>query len=237
MKILFVTLLLLSTVLMSSAINDKPSNQVNMFGFLKKGDTIAKFWTWFKANENRLRKFEENADKYLAEIIAQARKIQAGLAVELEPPRNNVINMTISADGDKNLFPVVQQIVSKAPKIDGWNIIAFRQRMNTDVVKGMKLKAQGHELDPGKMKFFPVIDNDTLDMIIYIDGVTEENYTQVAYGGLLLLDNILGEYDCVTKVRSYDFHNMPTRKEELNGLFPLLDLAAYVDKFHSERKK
>ena len=63
----------------------------------------------------------------------------------------------------------------------------------------MVLKAQDHELNPDKMKFFPVVSGDSLDIIIYANNVTEENYNQVAYGGLLLIDNILGEYDCVTK--------------------------------------
>jgi hypothetical protein len=40
----------------------------------------------------------------------------------------------------------------------------------------------------------------------------------------------------VAKVRSYDFHNMPTKKEELEGLLPILNIAAYVDKFHNSKK-
>lgn len=219
----------------SNAIN-KSEKENNMLGLFKKGDPIEKFWTWFKDNEKRLKKFEENPDQYLTEVLTQAKKIQAGLAIEFEPPKNGVINMTVSADGNKNIFSVVQNIVTKAPAIEGWKFIAFRQRMSLEQVKGMKLKAEDHELDPEKMKFFPVINGDTIDLIIYAKGVTEENYNQIAYGGLLLLDNILGEYDCVTKVRSYDFHNMPTTKEELEDLLPLLDLAAYVDKFHSSKK-
>jgi hypothetical protein len=222
--------------LTSCKAKNNQENEKNMLGLFKKADPIEKFWTWFKDNEKRLRKFEENPDKYLTEVLAQAKKIQAGLAIEFEPPKNGVINMTVSADGDKNIFAVVRNIVAKAPNIEGWRFIAFRQRMNLEQVKGMKLKAEDHELDPEKMKFFPMINGDTLDLIIYAKGVTEENYNQIAYGGLLLLDNILGEYDCVTKVRSYDFHNMPTKKEELNDLLPLLDLAAYVDKFYNSKK-
>ena len=172
----------------------------------------------------------------MTELLTQAKEIRRGLAIELEPPRNGIINLTVSADGDRDLFPLVKSIVDRAPNLEGWKFFAFRQRMNLELVKGMVLKARDHELDPGKMKFFPVVDGDTLDLIIYVNGVTEENYNQVAFGGLLLLDNILGEYDCVTKVRSYDFHNMPTDKEQLNGLLSLLDLAAYVDKFHSTKK-
>ena len=192
---------------------------------------------WFKENEKRLRKFEQDPDKYLNEISKEAKKIQSGLVIELEPPKNNLITMTISADGVRELFIIVKTIIDKAPKMDGWNFIAFRQRIDSDKVKGMTVKLGNYKLNPQSIKFFPMPDVDTLDVIIYIKGVTEENYNDIAYGGLLLIDNILGEYDCVTKIRTYDFHNMPTKKQELDNLFPLLDLAAYVDRFHSSEKR
>ena len=217
--------------------NTKQENVTNMLRFFKKGDPIEKFWTWFKENEKRLRKIEEDPGKYLTAVLTQAKTIQSGLAIEFEPPKNGIINMTVSADGDRNLFIVVQNVVDKAAIIEGWKFIAFRQRMDLEKVKGMKLKVSDHELDPVKMKFFPIVNGDTLDLIIYAEGVTEESYNQIAYGGLLLLDNILGEYDCVTKVRSYDFHNMPIKKGDLDDLHPLLDLAAYVDKFYTLKKQ
>ena len=207
-----------------------------MLSLFIKTDPIEKFWAWFTENEKRLRKFEEDPDKYLSEVLAQSRKIKAGLAIEFELPKNGIINMTVSADGVRELFKIVQTIVDKAPKIDGWKFIAFRQRMSPEQVKEMKLNTGSDNLDPDKIKFFPMISGDTLDIIIYIKGVTEENYNQVAYGGLLLLDNILGEYDCVTKVRSYDFHEMPKNKKEPDDLLPLLEIASYVDNFHASKK-
>jgi hypothetical protein len=208
-----------------------------MFGLFKKQDPIGKFWQWFQKNEPRLRYFQQNPDKILTEVLDNAKKIERGLAIEFEPPANNIIKVTVSADGDKNLFSVVKEIVAKAPKIQGWEFIAFRQRMPSDLVKGMVLKAQGHELNPNKMKFFPIVEGDTLDIIVYAENITEENFNQVAYGGLLIIDNILGEYDCVMKVRNYDFHNMPVEKEELKDLKPLLELAEYVDNFHKTKNK
>ncbi len=206
-----------------------------MFGLFKKGDPIENFWTWFSENEKTYRSFQDNPDKYLNELLAKAKKIAGGLAIELEPPKDGIINMTISADGVADLFPTVQQIVDKAPKINGWKFYAFRQRMPADKVKGMVLKAQNHELNPDKMKFSPIVNGDSIDIIIYADNITEENYNQVAYGGLMLVDNILGEYDCVTKVHSYDFHNMPSGAGKLTDLFPLLELATYVDNFHKRK--
>lgn len=203
--------------------------------FVKK-DTVEDFWKWFKSNQKRLRQFEADPNSYMAEMLEQVKKIQPGLAIELEPPQKGTIRMTVSANGNEELFELVKQIVSKAPAIKGWQFIAFRQRMSGEQLKEIKLKAQDHELDPGQMKFFPIINGDTLDLIIYAKGVTAENYNQVAYGGFLLLDNILGEYDCATKVRSYDFHDMPATDEDLEGLLPLLELAVYVDQFHSAKK-
>lgn len=203
-----------------------------MFGLFKKDDPIENFWTWFSENEKTYRNFQDNSDKCLNELLSKAKKISDGLAIELELPKDGTINMTISADGVADLFPIVQQIVDKAPKVSGWKFFAFRQRIPTEKVKGMVLKIQNREFNPGKMKFSPIINGDSLDIIIYADNITEENHNQVAYGGLILIDNILGEYDCVTKVRSYDFHNMPQNADNLNDLFPLLELAEYVDDFH-----
>lgn len=223
-------------ILVTCAAGSRQGNEHEAAGVLIKKDPIENFWKWFRANEKRLRKFEDDPDAYLNEMLEQAKKIRPGLAIELEPPKNGIIRMTVSADGNEDLFDLVRQVVSKAPAIRGWTFIAFRQRMTPEQLRGVKLKAQNHELIPEQMKFFPVVSGDTLDVIVYAEGITEANYNQVAYGALLLLDNILGEYDCVTKVRSYDFHDMPAAKEAMEGLLPLLELAAYVDAFHSAKK-
>lgn len=207
-----------------------------MFGLFKKQDPIEAFWTWFQENEKDFRDFQRNPDRVLKAIISKGSKIESGLAFELEPPRNNSINLTISADGVKDIFPVVEEIVARSPKLEGWNFIAFRQRMSQAQIKGMILKSGPLELNPNKMKFAEIIDGDMLDLIIYAEGVTEENYNQVSYGGLLLMDNLLGEYDCVTKIRSYDFQKMPSNRQELAGLKPLLEVAFFVDKFYKGRK-
>lgn len=234
MKSQMLIILLLFGQISCSGTTEKQNN-TKRFGIFKKGDSIESFWVWFSKNEKKYRNFQDNPDKYLNELLSKAEKISEGLAIELEPPKDGIINMTVSADGDVDLFPVVQQIVDKAPNISGWRFFAFRQRVPAEKVKGMVLKAQNHELNPDMMKFSPVINGDSLDIIIYANNVTAENYNQVAYGGLMLVDNILGEYDCVTKVRSYDFKNMPSNTDNLTDLFPLIELAAYVDNFHKRK--
>ncbi|MDB5120075.1 MAG: hypothetical protein JWN56_1293 [Sphingobacteriales bacterium] len=202
-------------------------------------DSIESFWKWFSKNQTRFRDFKGNptkSDIYLNEILAEGRKIKDGLAFELELPKEGTINLTVSANGDTSLFSKVQEIVSKAPKIQGWRVLAFRQRISESQVTDMVLKTGNHTLDPKQIAFLPIISGKTLDIIVYVPDITEENRNEVANGSLMLLDNILGEYDCVKKVRSYDFQSFPSDKRQLLQLQPLTEIAKYVDAFHADIK-
>jgi hypothetical protein len=221
------------------SINSTPlsADPGRMTRLLQQADPIDDFWIWFVKNEKRLKNFQSDPDKYLNELFVQVKKIRAGLAIEFEPPQNGIIKMTVSANGNIELFQLVRDIVERAPAVKGWKFIPFRQRMPTAAVKEIKLKVGELVLDPAEMKFFPVRENNQLNIIIYTAGVTEKNYNQVAYASFVLLDNILGEYDCITKVGSFDFHAMPSQKEELGDLKPLLELAAYVDNSYGLRNR
>ncbi|ASS49110.1 MAG: hypothetical protein A3D31_04730 [Candidatus Fluviicola riflensis] len=200
-----------------------------MFGLFKKGDPIDDFWKWFAENEKTFHNFQNNPNKYLNELLVKSKKIEDGLVIELEPLKEGYLTMTVSADGIIDLFPLVQQIVDKAPPINGWKICAFRQRMPAEKVKQLVLTVQNLELTLCNMRFSPVVTDGSLDIVIYVAGITEENQNQVAYGGLMLVDNILGEYDCATKVRNYYFYNMPPDADTIPELLPLLKLAEYID--------
>ncbi|MCG2614036.1 hypothetical protein LZZ85_07075 [Terrimonas sp. NA20] len=199
-------------------------------------DAIEQFWKWFSKNESRLRAFESDPDKYLMELLEQSRKIKRGLAIELEPPKNGIINMTVSADGNVELFALVTEVVSRSPAIKGWKFIAFRQRMPSSVVKEMNMKVGPLLLEPSKMKFLPVVEHGKLNVIIYADGVTAENYEQIAYAGLILLDSVLGEYDAATKVEAFDFRTLPEKGREGPVPQPFLELAKFVDDFHKNKR-
>ncbi|MEM9930993.1 MAG: hypothetical protein AAF840_14320, partial [Bacteroidota bacterium] len=54
-------------------------------------NSITEFWDWFFENEEELRFFESNPDRYLSEILSQAKSIESGLTFELEPPIDGVI--------------------------------------------------------------------------------------------------------------------------------------------------
>ncbi len=201
----------------------------------KAEDKIDIFWKWFIENKAKYENLPDQGpelDERLDLIISQLRKIEDGLAVEISREFQGMRDIVISAEGDRSKFPIVQAIVSKAPKIDKWTVTAFRQR----AAEGFSLRVGDIEFAPAKMFFDPIIDGDSLDVIVYAENLSKHDYNEAAYYGLITLDNVLGEYDCVMKVRHYDFRD--TRElPKKHDLKHLTELPKFVDDFHSARKR
>jgi hypothetical protein len=202
----------------------------------KGSDKIDAFWTWFVKNKSKFEDlFDQDSshqDQQFDLILSHIRKIEGGLAVEITKEVGGVREIIISADGDRTKFAAVQAIVSKAPKIEGWTVTAFRQRAS----KSLTLQVGDIEFDPSKMYFDPLVDGDSLDVIVYIENLSKNDFNEAVYYGLMTVDNVLGEYDCVMKVRHYDFHDTEELPKKHN-LKHLTELPQFVDDFHSERKK
>lgn len=201
----------------------------------KAEDKIDIFWKWFVENKAKYESLPEQGpelDERLDLIISQLRKIEEGLAVEISREFQGMRDIVISAEGDRSKFSTVQAIVSKAPKIDKWTVTAFRQR----APEGFILRIGDIEFNPSKMYFDPLVDGDSLDIIVYAENLSKHDYNEAAYYGLITLDNVLGEYDCVMKVRHYDFRDTGELPKK-HDLKHLTELPKFVDDFHSAGKK
>ncbi|UKN01878.1 hypothetical protein K6119_19325 [Paracrocinitomix mangrovi] len=204
-------------------------------GLFSKKDPILAFWDWFIKNERSLRNYRENPDKYLTQVISKLNKIARGLAVEIGGDENsNILELVISADGDIHKFPLVEQIVENAPVVVGWEIIPFRQRSSKKDTSEMSVSTPEFVINASELKYEPYIQDGFLNIIIYCDKVNDENYERVAYYCLLIVDNILGEYDCVTKVKSYDVQPTPISSGS-KTIKPLVDLVDLIDEIKAKR--
>ncbi|QDA61904.1 hypothetical protein [Hymenobacter jejuensis] len=194
------------------------------------------FWLWFVENRAEFEHLNEatrnEKDEKLNQLLEQLLKIDDGLAVEVSNESQGVRDLVISAEGDKEKFPVVKEIVQTAPFIPGWTVTAFRQRSDDDFT----LQYRSLRFTPSDMYFYPIAEGDSLDLIIYSKGLKNHNPDTVAFYGLIAMDNVLGEYDCVMKVRHYDFQDLVDEKDKSN-LKPLKDLPDYVDSFHRNNQR
>jgi hypothetical protein len=192
---------------------------------------INDFWKWFKKERTQYQTMPDSGYAgRLNIVIAHLDPIASGLAVEVSRETHGIQELIISADGDKNKFPVVEAIVQGAPAIPGWKAVAFRQKASEEFV----LTYQNLRLSPAEMFFNPIIEGDSLDLIIYADSVKNKNRDDVIKYGLITLDNVLGEYTATMKVRSYDFQDSKSI-EPGEQVYKLQELPVFLDRFYAAR--
>ena len=189
---------------------------------------IKQFWDWFTNQQLTLRKIIDGDYEIIDSILIELRKIQTGLAVEFEKYGDEII-MTISADGIEDNFEVVKEIVSNSPKIDKWNFVAFRQPVSREKINTITIKVKEIILDPKTIWFRALKEDDNLYIQIFSDILTEENKGEIGYGCLMLLDNLIGEYDCVKKVSAYEFYNTKEAQEFKDDLDPLTEIRDFLN--------
>lgn len=192
---------------------------------------IKEFWNWFAKRQLTLRKIIEGDYDLIDNILIELRKIQTGLAVEFEKNGNTII-MTISADGVEDNFNIVKQIVNSAPAIDNWTFVAFRQPVPREQIDRITVKVKGIELDPKMLKFLPITEDNQLYIQIFSAELTQDNKSDIGYGCLMLLDNLIGEYDCVKKVNGYEFYNLNESEEFKDDLRPMTKIREFLDNYY-----
>jgi hypothetical protein len=192
---------------------------------------IKEFWDWFSNQQSTLRKITDGDYDLIDSILIELRKIQTGLAVEFEK-NGEVIIMTISADGIEDNFEIVKEIIDNAPKIDKWDFVAFRQPVPKEKINSITIKVKEITLDPKTIWFRALREDDNLYIQIFSDNLTEDNRGDIGYGCLMLLDNLIGEYDCVKKVSAYEFYNTSEAQEFKDDLDPLTEIRDFLDYYY-----
>lgn len=224
------TILIITICALTIRCNDS-AKQNPMLGLFKKKDKIDTFWTWFVENKKSFEQIDStNRDEKLNLILAKVHNIEGGLSIEISKETEGIRELTISPEGDRGKFQIVKDIVNKVPKIPGWTVVAFRQPLNFD----FSLEYEDITFRPSEMFFHPLINDDSLDLIIYAKNISRHDENKVTLYGLITMDNLLGEYDCVIKVRHYDFQDLDEEKDK-SKLKPLTELKAFVADFHKAR--
>lgn len=126
---------------------------------------------------------------------------------------------TVSASGNRSLFPVVEKLVADAPEIPNCKIIAFRQPKGAvaEIHYGdFLLRTEdvwfSHKQRMGKV-----------DLTLYIRDLLPENQEQAIGASFILLDNALGEYFVETRIGLID-HKLLPDSPALRGYHPLSEI-------------
>ncbi len=203
-------------------------------------EQIPQFWTWFQANQQLLASTENPGDKVHVELGENLKRIDEGLTFEIGKAAGDKRELAVSADGVPELFPIVKEVVAAAPKMEKWQVVAFRQRVPAETLK--ELAIQGGSAGGGSEQIGLAVK----DMRGSISRVAEKANVTVFLKNnsgnegqqnmvLIMLQQALGESDLVTKVGDIRFASI--EEDDKKNSVPFEQLGSALDKAFSSSKK
>ena len=192
-----------------------------------KSAKIQTFWNWFESKSEEYLNFAKNKTELFNLLSEELHNVNPSITFVFGEMKDNKREFIISADGIKEAFPDVEALVSAAPKINKWEIIAFRPRLNTF----LSMSFDGLTVSPDDLKIKYSYDSlsKKVGLEIYIKNYNEsdQRYLSAAF---LILDNALGEYDVETKIGAIDFKTLPDDYKSLE-LISINELPNIVDNY------
>ncbi|WP_156285870.1 hypothetical protein [Oceanivirga salmonicida] len=194
---------------------------------------IENFWKWFSENEKEYYENIENKEmqeKLLNELSKRLKAINKGLTFEFGYLKNDKIEFVISADGIKEVFPFVIELVDNVSELKYFKVFAFRQKGETEDIE---IEYAGLKLSYDDIYFRYAIDEDGLGLELNIRNFEKDN--NAIYNAVyILLDNLLGEYDAITYISWVDWVKLD--EKNIDNLMPLLELVRVVDHYKETKK-
>lgn len=164
---------------------------------------------------------EQNYDA----LLSQLQAFNPGVFIELGVGGEEN-ELTVTADGDSSLFPLVREIVEQAPSVEGWRLHALKPKRGfPDTVKW-----QTFELATSEVVFDPLERNGSRDLglRIFVPGLKSED-TEDAHNAILrAIDAGLGEEKFAQTVTYTEVRPMPDGAAA-SDYIPLVDLERFID--------
>lgn len=185
---------------------------------------INRFWRWFAEREGELVELYDNRAELMVEILRQLKKVDPGLMVDFGLPEGEKRELIISAQGKKDLFPMVVRLVEAVPELDSWVVKAFRPRRQ----ESMKVVYMGALAWSTDVFFdYRVNRKGVMELQVYfLEGVeVDDRLKAIAWA---LVENLLGEYDAAMKVKLVKVGTVNEAKDR-EGLLPIVRLPRVFD--------
>lgn len=180
-----------------------------------------KFWKWFEENQEVYYNDLENVeirDEAFEQLSINLKNVHEDLVFEFSPKnKNNVREFTISADGLEEVFPAVEELIKKAPKLKNWKFNAFRQPISGD---DFEINYGDFEIGYDDIFYISQNSNGKLGITLKIKNYDGKGDTQNAI--YILLDNLIGEYSVVKKIDWIEWDKL--KENEIKKFKPFVQL-------------
>ena len=197
---------------------------------------VEKFWAWFQDNSEQLtmlNDIDEGRQKILLDALQHELEAYCeGLTYEISEQTQNGRTMTISAEGDMDLFEQVVNLADNAPDVDWWEFVAFKQPKG----KGLKVFFDKYKFDTKEMYFMQLENEEEPDILgvrIALPHPVKDDDDQLV-GVYVTLEAMIGEFDCATLIGYLDTVDIP-KEPFKEGYKPLDDFPEFVEWFKRQR--
>jgi hypothetical protein len=188
-------------------------------------DPIDDFWRCFLENRAEFAAAQGIDDPVCDVILDALQRVNPGLWFEFctTPGTHEFI---ISAEGKRALFPLVEDVVARAPAMEEWKIFALKPKLGFPVWNIW----EGHEVTIADVVFLPVFHRESgkLGLQLFVDGLNEDNEDDAHNALLRAIDHGLGERRFAEQVNSTWVHPLSELPEGRQAL-PLVELESYLD--------
>jgi hypothetical protein len=199
---------------------------------MSKAEDIEQFWTWFDENEEALFELVSDDDPLFGELTSELGRIDGRLTFELHPRgANGKREFVLSADGNKELFPTVEQLYLNAPALERWTWVKFRPRRD----RILDITAYGKTVKVDEVRFMLARDGKKVGIVLFLPDYEpnlDKEYGTIAF---LFLEEALGEYAVETQVGFLQLR--PHGAEHFAESAPLSELPQRFDAALAELKR
>lgn len=187
-------------------------------------ERIDRFWDWFRDNAPNMMEIKAGNHASFESLEEELSRVHKGLMFEVCGSFDSPV-LVISADGIRAHIPHVLAVVRRAPADQAWKIISFRQR----TVDAFILNFNELSIDSTILWFELSIREEMIDIRVHFPSGTDIESRSAVHCAFIVLDQLLGEYDVMTKMGRFDLMHVPAYPEQC-GLIPAKRLAEEFDK-------
>lgn len=160
---------------------------------------ISEFWLWFAENEDWLFRFEEDMAPVFDSLGRELQKVDENISFEFGPiDAEGNRELVFTASGIRSAFPVVEQLVDSAPKIDRWKLVKFRQRE----ARLFDVEYAGTQVNAVDVHYVVVRDSSPskIGVLLFFENYSEDLKDIFGNISYLYLDQAIGEFNVETRV-------------------------------------
>lgn len=184
---------------------------------------IREFWDYFLLRKADMERFKNVNDPVYDDVLRVLQRIHSGLWFEFcaTPGENELV---ISADGKKELFPLVEEVVQAAPETDDWEIVALKPKRGFPITTEWK----GSIVKIGDVLVVPVFkQTGEMGLKMYVPMLDASNSEDLHNALLRALDVGLGERRFAEAIEATWVHPLADAPPRA---FPLPDLDDYLER-------